>query len=484
MKTPLFFGRIDLEKKTNHQKERGVFMTILPENLENERTLLPMFSSFVKEFKLNQLFRKCSIRKEKGIPVKDIFQMIFLLVFTGKNISGILCSKNLIFEGKKDTFYRFLHQTSGSWRKFLFLLSATVVSEVLFPFSNLKRYTWVVDDSPYERPRSSKVEGLSRFYDHSTKRFSRGFRMLTLGLTDGATFIPFSFSLLSSHRKENQLCPMDASVDGRSKRARLRKESQEKTPDVLLKLLDEALKHCPLVQTILFDSWFSFPTLIRKCATRGLSVVCMLKNTPKIYYSFGGKALALSSLFTRIQKRPHGNIIGSGVVNLNLTGKPLLARIVFVRSEKQKSQWLALLSTDLSLSEEEIVTLYGKRWDIEVFFKMVKSVLKLAREFHVRSYDALVSHTSIVFIRYIMLAVVARRNADPRTIGELFYSIYDEIQDITLMEALALLLELLKSTMKNFLVLSEDKVKELLIYFVNSLPAWLRGKVLLLNCES
>jgi len=83
-----------------------------------------------------------------------------------------------------------------------------------------------------------------------------------------------------------------------------------------------------------------------------------------------------------------------------------------------------------------------------------------------------------------MLAVVARRNADPRTFGELFYSIYDEIQDITLMEALALLLDLLKSTMKNFLVLSEDKVKELLIYFVNSLPAWLRGKVLLLNCES
>ena len=142
---------------------------------------------------------------------------------------------------------------------------------------------------------------------------------------------------------------MDASVDWRSKRAHLRKESQEKAPEVLLNLLDDALKHCPLVSTILFDRWFSFPTLIRKCATRGLSVVCMLKNTPKIYYSFGGKARVLSSLFNRIQKRPYGNIIGSGVVNLNLTGIPLYARIVLVRSEKQKSQCLALLSTDLSL---------------------------------------------------------------------------------------------------------------------------------------
>ena len=459
-------------------------MTILPENLENERTLLPMFSSFFKEFKLNQLFRKCSIRKEKGIPVKDIFQMIFLLVFTQKNVAGLLQSRHPLFEGKKDTLYRFLRKTSGSWRKLLFLLSTKVVTEALLPFTSLKRYTWVVDDSPYERPRSSKVEGLSRFFDHSTGRFSRGFRMLTLGLTDGATFIPFAFSLLSSHRHKNQICPMDASLDGRSKRARLRNESQEKAPEVLLKLLDGALKYCPLVHTILFDSWFSFPTLIRKCAARGLSVVCMLKNTPKIYYSFGGKVLSLSSLFNRIQKRPHGTIIGSAVVNLNLTGKPLLARVVLVRSEKQKSQWLALLSTDLSLSEDEIITLYGKRWDIEVFFKMVKSFLKLTREFQVRSYDALVTHTSIVFIRYIMLAVVARRNADPRTFGELFYACYDEIQDMTLMEALSLLLDLLKSTMKNFLVLSEDKVKELLIYFVNSLPAWLREKVLLLNCES
>jgi len=57
--------------------------------------------------------------------------------------------------------------------------------------------------------------------------------------------------------------------------------------------------------------------------------------------------------------------------------------------------------------------MYGKRWDIEVFFKMAKSFLKLAREFQVRSYDALVTHTSMVFIRYIMLSVVSRRNQDP-----------------------------------------------------------------------
>ncbi|NMC59261.1 MAG: hypothetical protein GYA51_07765 [Candidatus Methanofastidiosa archaeon] len=182
---------------------------------------------------------------------------------------------------------------------------------------------------------------------------------------------------------------MDTSIDERSKRAHLRKESQEKPPEVFFNLLDGALKHCPLVSTVLFDNWFSFTALIIKCAHRGLSVMCMFKNKPKIYYPFGGKTRTLSSLFNRIQKRPYGTIIESVVMNPNLTGKQLLARIVFVRGEKQISQWFALLSTDLSLSENEIVNLYGKSWDIEVFFKMMKSFIKLTREFQVRFLDAL-----------------------------------------------------------------------------------------------
>jgi len=60
---------------------------------------------------------------------------------------------------------------------------------------------------------------------------------------------------------------------------------------------------------------------------------------------------------------------------------------------------LALLCTDLELSDEEIVRLYGKRWDIEVFFKVCKSHLALAKEFQGRSYDMQVAATTIVFLR-------------------------------------------------------------------------------------
>jgi IS4 transposase len=69
---------------------------------------------------------------------------------------------------------------------------------------------------------------------------------------------------------------------------------------------------------------------------------------------------------------------------------------------------LALLSTDVSLADEEIIKLYKRRWDIEVFFKMTKTFMNLATGLQGRSYDALVAHTTIIFTRYIILAVTQR----------------------------------------------------------------------------
>lgn len=56
----------------------------------------------------------------------------------------------------------------------------------------------------------------------------------------------------------------------------------------------------------------------------------------------------------------------------------------------------------LQLIDAEIVHIYGNKWFIECFFKASKSFLKLGTEFQSRNYDAMVSHTAIVFTRYII----------------------------------------------------------------------------------
>jgi hypothetical protein len=178
-----------------------------------------------------------------------------------------------------------------------------------------------------------------------------------------------------------------------------------------------------------------------------LNTIAMVKAIPKVYYKYDGKSMNLKTLYASIRKkRGKAKILSSVVVGIGSdeTGETIDAKIVFVRDRNRSRQWLALISTDTSLSEHEIIRIYGKRWDIEVFFKMNKSFLKLGKEFQCRSYDSMVAHTSIVFTRYMMLSIENRNNKDLRTIGGLFYQCCDELQDIQFCEALQLIIDTLK----------------------------------------
>ena len=83
-----------------------------------------------------------------------------------------------------------------------------------------------------------------------------------------------------------------------------------------------------------------------------------------------------------------------------------------------------------------------KRWDIEVFFKMAKQHLKLAKEIQCRDFDALIAHTSFVFMRYMFLSYQCRMETDDRSFGDLFYACCDEVKDISFIEALYRILTL------------------------------------------
>ena len=73
-------------------------------------------------------------------------------------------------------------------------------------------------------------------------------------------------------------------------------------------------------------------------------------------------------------------------------------RLWFEPSLTARTGW-QLSNADTSLSEEEIIRLYGKCWDIEVFFKTCKSYLEVPSATACPA-DALTAHTSIVMVRY------------------------------------------------------------------------------------
>jgi hypothetical protein len=125
-----------------------------------------------------------------------------VLLFHYKNWFRLLESeKGKSFPGK-DAVYRFLNYSGYAWRRFLSLLSSSTISQVQHLTSKNRVSVFGVDDSMFERNRSKAVELLSRFKDHATRCYYKGFRMLTLGWSDGHTFNPVDFSLLASLKSQ------------------------------------------------------------------------------------------------------------------------------------------------------------------------------------------------------------------------------------------------------------------------------------------
>jgi len=116
-----------------------------------------------------------------------------------------------------------------------------------------------------------------------------------------------------------------------------------------------------------------------------------------------------------------------------------------------------------------------------VFFKTTKSFLNLAKEFQGRSYDSMVAHTTIVFCRYIMLALENREGKDPKT---LFYLCCDELRDINFAEAFQLILSMLKNTLRKYLTITDGALQDLIKDFITCLPDFLKMWLQILSCES
>ena len=91
---------------------------------------------------------------------------------------------------------------------------------------------------------------------------------------------------------------------------------------------------------------------------------------------------------------------------------------------------------------------------------------------------------TIVFCRYIMLALENRENKDPRTLGNLFYVCCDELQDISFTTAFQQILTLLKDNLRKYLSITEDVLQDMINDFISYLPVFLKGRLQLSSCES
>ena len=404
-----------------------------------EQSSIKSVVNFWKKYKEGSALKHSGAYKQKGIPALTIIKYLIALVYTGKSMYEDLRSPTPLAQGfSKDAVYRFLNQMHVSWQAFQLNIASRVVTDINKLTAESRRSAFVVDDTIFSVPYGKRTELVSKIYDHAAKigsKYKWGFRMLTLGWTDGASFIPLTFRHLASSDETKQRCGSIPDLDKRSRAYRIRKEAISKAVDVMIIQLKAALRTGISASYVLFDTWYAFPASVIKVKSMGLNVVARVKDTTKIkYYAEGEKKTAREIYRANRKRRGKSRYLLSVPIEIYSTeyGKEITipAKLVYVRNKQKRNDWIALVSTDTELTEDDIITLYGKRWDIEVFFKICKSYLKLAGEFNQLSYDAITAHTAIVMLRYTILSVEKRTQEDPRTLGELFYLGFDEAADV------------------------------------------------------
>ena len=449
-------------------------MSSIPHSEGNENEISNSVTNFMNKFQIGKLLFKCNAGKAKGIPVIEVFRYLFCLIFS--NRSMYMQRKTGTFDGSfcKNTVYRFLNNAKINWFRFTTLLSSRIINDFMKPLTGENRKdVFVIDDSLFDRSRSKKTELLAKVFDHCSMKYKNGYRMLTLGWSDGNSFVPINHCLMSAADDKNLLCKA-ADFDGRSLAGKRRRQSRRKATEVMIDLLKAARSSGISAKYVLFDSWFSSPKTITVLKTDcELDTIAMVKKSSKIKYGYQDGKYNIKEIYKQCKKR-RGRSKYLLSVDVTVGNEAIPAKIVCVRNKSKKKDWLAIISTDTTISEEEIIRIYGKRWDIEVFFKTCKSYLHLAKECRSLSYDALTAHVSVVFVRYMMLAVTQRCNTDDKTVCELFYRLMDELDDITFSQSMRIIMDALMDTVMEHFHITEQQLEDFTTSFVQRLPKYMQ----------
>ena len=375
----------------------------------------------ISRFHVSSALKASNAYKKKGVPVMEIFQYLFLLIFSNRSMYMNLITRRNTPDFAKDTVYRFMKMIQINWIRFTTILSTRIIRDAILPLDSEDRANvLIIDDSMFEHNRSKKVELLAKVYDHAKHKYLFGFRMLTLGWSDGSTFLPVNSVLLSTENRKNRINEA-TEVDKRTVGYKRRKLSMEKGTQAMLTLLDAARKATISAKYVLFDSWFSSPSTLHAVKSMGYDVIGMVKKTPKMFFRYNGEDMSLTSIYNKNKKRRgRSRYLLSVMVDVVKDGEIIPAKVVYVRNSL--------------------------------------------------SYDAMTAHTAVVFTRYMMLSLESRESNDNRSLRELFLYFSDEMSDITWIQAFQMLLQMFRTMLSDNTELSDEKINELANAFMDALP--------------
>lgn len=226
---------------------------------------------------------------------------------------------------------------------------------------------------------------------------------------------------MSTKNPKNMIDAAPITQDRRSIAGRRRLQAQRQMNDVTVELIKQVIDEGVPADYVLFDSWFTSPKMFWQLKQLCIDSVGMVKQSKKVYYRYRKRLYDVKGLYDRLaalKMHQKKNYFYSCVVKAEYQGYTFRLRLVFASNRGKGKQYLVLASTNTSLSPEEIIQLYGRRWQIEIYFKTAKQYLALQN-------DGQYGYIAITALTYNLLALQEQLNTYDRTIGDIFYLIND-----------------------------------------------------------
>jgi hypothetical protein len=410
---------------------------------------------FVKHLELFN-FKKSSALfssvKTSGVPFWDLMKTLLTLPFVGvKNIKGL--SSNRFApktDGEKDVYYRALGNQKVNWRRLLLLFVGRYLSfdkELATPKDEFK--CLIFDDTDIPKT-GKKVEGVSKIFNHVTKRYIFGFKLLLAGYWNGSVFIPVDFSIHRECKETKKKYGLTIKQRKKQKKTQRSLKSPAykrfeelnlKKTDMILAMFKRVNKLKIEVDYILFDSWFTSIKLIKalRAVNKNIHIVGMYKYNSQVV--MGEKAMSIRNL--RKYKKKISRSRAMNLYYFAYIGEIDGVKVkLFLTKRGTNGAWHTVLSTDTSLTFTKAMKLYNTRWTIEVFFKEAKQLLGLGK-CQSTNFDVQIAQTTITMIQYLMLSLKHRMEAY-ETIGGMFKDVNQDFIEHKLNERiLALIGEIL-----------------------------------------
>ena len=200
-----------------------------------------------------------------------------------------------------------------------------------------------------------------------------------------------------------------------------------------LDLVDFILERMHL-DNVLMDSWYSDKKIIKKCMTKGVRVVCVIKSNRKIALELG-EWQELSQFSKSMPKKDFEHYfideqeyeVAAHKVKLN--GIPFIKMITAKRKEnKRYKKAVHIISTNIQDTPAEIIRRYETRWVIETYHRDIKQNLGFAKLF-LRKKEAIVRHAIFSSIAYAVLKLYMFLRGMSMTIGECIAHIQNKEMD-------------------------------------------------------